>query len=70
MDDEAARFEARRMGLRLTGTLGIVAQSCTRGLLSLKETEVLIEEIAARPDIWISEKLCRLVLEGLHLRSR
>jgi predicted nucleic acid-binding protein len=70
MDDEAARFEARRMGLRLTGTLGIVAQACRLGLLSLEETEVLIEEIAARPDIWISEKLCRLVLEGLHSQSR
>jgi predicted nucleic acid-binding protein len=53
------------LGLHLKGTLGIVAQACRQGMLSLEETEVLVEEIAARPDIWISEKLCRLVLEDL-----
>jgi predicted nucleic acid-binding protein len=68
MDDEAARSEARRMGLQPKGTLGIVTQACHQRLLSPEEAEVLIEEVAARPDIWISEKLCRLVL--VDLRSR
>jgi predicted nucleic acid-binding protein len=68
LDDEAARSEARRMGLQPKGTLGVMAQACGQGLLTLEEAEVLIEEIAARPDIWISEKLCRLVLEDLRSR--
>lgn len=68
MDDEAGRSEARRMGLQLKGTLGVVAQAYRQGLIPLEEAEVLIEELAARSDIWISEKLCRLVLEDLRSR--
>jgi len=35
------------------------------GLLSFDETELLLLEIAARPDIWISEKLCHQIIEQL-----
>ena len=65
LDDEVARSEARRLGFRLKGTLGILAQAYRSGLLPFGEVELLILEIAARPDIWIGEKLCHAVLEEL-----
>jgi predicted nucleic acid-binding protein len=65
LDDEEARAEARRLGLAAKGTLGILVEAWRAGLLSFQETEFLILEIAARPDIWISERLCRQVLEQL-----
>jgi predicted nucleic acid-binding protein len=65
LDDEEARAEARRLGLAPKGTLGLLVEAWRAGLLSFEETELLILEIAARPDIWISERLCRQVLEQL-----
>lgn len=65
LDDEVARAEARRLGLRLRGTLGIIAQAHRRDLLSFDQIELMIREIATRPDIWISDKLCEQVLASL-----
>lgn len=65
LDDEAARSEARRLGLRLRGTLGTLVQAYRQGLLSFDQTDLLIREIAARPDIWISARLCEQVLASL-----
>lgn len=65
LDDEVARAEARHLGLRMVGTLGILARAFRRGLLSLDQVELLIREIAERPDIWISAKLCEQVLASL-----
>jgi predicted nucleic acid-binding protein len=65
LDDEVARSEARRLKLRVRGTLGIVAQAYRRGLLSLPQAELLVNEIAARPDIWIAARLCEQMLASL-----
>jgi predicted nucleic acid-binding protein len=65
MDDEVARSEARRLGLDLCGTLGILVRAYHRHLLSLDQVELLVREIEARPDIWISTRLCIQVLEAL-----
>jgi predicted nucleic acid-binding protein len=65
LDDEVARAEARRLKLRLRGTLGILVQGYRQGLLSLPQVELLIREIGARPDIWIAAKLCDQVLASL-----
>lgn len=65
LDDEAARTEARRLGLRVRGTLGVLVQAFREGLLSLSQVEWLLNEIAARPDIWIGSKLCSQVLRSL-----
>lgn len=69
LDDEAARSEARRLGFRLKGTLGVLVEAHRKGLLAFGEVELLVLEIAARPDIWIGEKLCRAVLDDLRPRS-
>ncbi|MFC2037946.1 DUF3368 domain-containing protein [Chloroflexota bacterium] len=65
LDDEIARAEARRLNLRLCGTLGVLVRAHRRGLISLDQAELLIREIAARPDIWIAARLCEQVLASL-----
>jgi len=65
LDDQVARAEARRLGLRVRGTLGVLVQAFRGGLLSLLQIEWLLNEIAARPDIWIGSKLCNQVLRSL-----
>ena len=65
LDDEVARSEARRLNLRVCGTLGILAQACRKQMLTLAQTELLIREISARRDIWISAKLSEQVLASL-----
>lgn len=65
LDDEVARAEARRLKLRVRGTLGILVHAYRQGLLTFDQVEVLIQEIAARPDIWIGAKLCEQVLASL-----
>lgn len=65
IDDEMAREEARRLGLQVKGTLGVLVEAFRTGLLSFDETELLLLEIAARPDVWISEKLCHQIIEQL-----
>lgn len=65
LDDEIARAEARRLELRVRGTLGVLVQAFRRGLLSLPQIELLLNEIAARPDIWIGSKFCSQVLRSL-----
>jgi hypothetical protein len=65
LDDEVARAEARRLKLRLCGTLGILVRAYRQDLLSLDQTELLIREIAARPDIWVAARLCEQVLASL-----
>jgi len=66
LDDEVARAEARRLNLRLCGTLGILVRAYRQSLLSFDQVELLIREIAARPDIWIAAGLCEQVLASLH----
>ena len=65
LDDEVARAEARRLELHLRGTLGILVHAYRKGLLSFAQAELLIREIAARPDIWIGARLCEQVLASL-----
>jgi predicted nucleic acid-binding protein len=65
LDDETARAEARRLNLRVRGTLGILAQAYHAEILAFSQVELLIQEIGARPDIWISARLCDQVLQTL-----
>lgn len=65
LDDEVARTEARRLELRLCGTLGILVRAHQQELLPSNQAELLIREIAARPDIWIAARLCEQVLASL-----
>jgi predicted nucleic acid-binding protein len=52
------------------GTLGILVQGYRQDLLSLAQVELLIHEIAARPDIWIAARLCEQVLASVRGTAR
>ena len=65
LDDEVARSEARRLGLPVRGTLGILVQAYREKILTSSQTGFLINEISIRRDIWISSKLCEKVLNEL-----
>lgn len=65
IDDEIARAEARRLNLKTKGSLGVLVQAYHHNLLKFAQIELLVQEIAARPDIWISAQLCELVLKSL-----
>ena len=62
LDDKEARMEARNLGLAAKGTLGILVEAYQAELLSMSELRLLFAEIATRPDIWISDRLCQQVL--------
>jgi predicted nucleic acid-binding protein len=70
LDDEAARREARRLGLLVKGTLGLLVEAHRGGLASTAELRLLFAEIAARPDIWISARLCQQVLSRIQAGAR
>ena len=65
LDDALARREARRLQVQSYGTLGILVRARQAGLLTRPQLARLIQDIAARPDIWISAALCRKVLATL-----
>lgn len=65
VDDEDARNEARRLGLPVRGTIGVLVEAYRRGLITLSEIELLFNEISERADIWISANLCTQVLKSL-----
>ena len=65
LDDEVARTEARRLGLPVRGSLGVLVQAYRQQLLTRAQVTLLIEEVGLRPDIWISTKLCQQVLAAL-----
>jgi len=62
-DDEKVREEAKARGLKIKGTVGVIIQAYRAELLRLNDVESIIEAIMSREDIWISEELCRRVLE-------
>lgn len=66
LDDARARAEARHLQLAAYGTLGILVRAYEQGILPRPEVELLINQIAARADIWISAQLCHRVLASLH----
>jgi predicted nucleic acid-binding protein len=65
LDDWLAREEAQRLGLKVKGTLGIIAEAYRQGLMSLNEMELIFQAIIAREDIWISDALVRRVWDEL-----
>ena len=69
LDDEAARAEARRLNLSVCGTVGIVVVAYRQHRITFARAEFFLREIAARPDIWISARLCQQVLAGLRSQT-
>jgi predicted nucleic acid-binding protein len=58
IDNAHARKAARRRGLRLKGTIGLLLKAFEKEHLSYQEFELLMHNIKAQPNLWISELLC------------
>jgi predicted nucleic acid-binding protein len=58
IDNSHARKAARQQGLQLKGTIGLLLKAFEEGLLSFREFELLIHDIEARPNLWISDSIC------------
>jgi predicted nucleic acid-binding protein len=67
LDDLLAREEAQRFGLKVKGTLGVIAETYRSQLTSLAECDLVFRAILARDDIWISEDLVRRVWDELKI---
>jgi predicted nucleic acid-binding protein len=62
MDEESGRAVARRHGVHVRGTLGILVQAFRSDLIDADQLRFHVGELETRPDIWISPALCRRVL--------
>ena len=67
LDDLKAREEAKRLGLTVKGTLGLLVQAYREDLISSAEVKVFMETIITYDDIWISADLCREVLKRINI---
>ena len=63
LDDLEARLSARSLGLKVTGTLGIIRALLRRGII--KETPKGIYEKLRSIDFWITKGLFSKAFEGL-----
>jgi len=63
MDEEKGRAVAREMGIQVKGTLGVLIQSFRRKLINENQLRFYFQQIGEYPDIWISQKLCKTILE-------
>lgn len=62
MDEERGRNVARRLGVEVQGTLGILIHAYRAGLISADQLRFYFGQIEERTDIWISPALCRRLL--------
>ena len=69
LDDLKAREEAKRLGLTVKGTLGLLVQAYRENLISSAEVNAFMETIITHDDIWISADLCREVLKRIDIEQ-
>ena len=70
IDNAHARRAARSQGVSPRGTIGVLLEAASKGLLTIPELKLLIEEIRRRPEFWISEQLCDAALEQVQTAQR
>ncbi|CAN5456861.1 DUF3368 domain-containing protein [soil metagenome] len=58
IDNQHARQAARKVGLSLKGTVGLLLDAYYRQIISLHELEFLLYRIKSQPDFWVSDRLC------------
>ncbi|MBM3128615.1 MAG: hypothetical protein FJ009_08345 [Chloroflexi bacterium] len=59
IDDLYARRTAKRLGLKVKGTIGVIAEAFRKKLLSSDDCDFLLQSILRDDDIWIDEDLVR-----------
>lgn len=60
MDERMGRASARRLGLRVTGLVGVLSEARERGLMA--DAEAVVEALHQRAGFWLSDELRRLVI--------
>jgi predicted nucleic acid-binding protein len=65
VDDALARRAAAALGLRVKGTLGVLAQAFQTGLLTVEQRDAAFEALLERDDIWLSGVLIRRIWDEL-----
>jgi predicted nucleic acid-binding protein len=63
MDEMHGRVVARRLGLTVAGTLGLVVRAKRGGLIPAARP--LIAQVRTRGGLWVADKLVAEVLAGL-----
>ena len=63
IDEEEGRTVARRRGLAVRGTLGMLIEAYRANLIDSDQLRFYFAEIERRADIWISPALCRRLLK-------
>jgi predicted nucleic acid-binding protein len=66
IDEQKARQAARKKSLTVKGTLGILFEAFKQGLINKMQTDMYIQQIIQRDDIWISKSLCVAVLDQVN----
>jgi predicted nucleic acid-binding protein len=57
MDEAVGRQAARERGLAVRGSLGALVEAHRRGLIQPDQLRLYLQEMAQRPDIWMSRAL-------------
>ncbi len=60
IDETAGRFEAERIGLEVTGLIGVLIRAKDKGLIQRVEPELI--KLVSEAGFWLSEDLIRKVL--------
>lgn len=65
LDDRLARDSAKKLGVTVKGTLGVIIDAYRKKLLNENDVELLFKEIISRDDIWIAKGLVNKVWNDL-----
>ena len=60
MDERMGRAVARRLGLRVTGLVGVLIEARERGLLT--DADAVVNDLQQRAGVWLSAELRRMVV--------
>ncbi len=62
MDESEGREIARKHGVRVRGSLGVLVEAYQRGLIGADQLRACLAEMARREDIWVSRALVERLL--------
>ena len=60
LDERMGRIAAKRLGLRVTGLVGVLIEARERGLLT--DAEAVVNDLHQKAGFWLSEELRRMVV--------
>ena len=65
IDEQRVRKVARKKMVTVKGTLGVFFEAFRKGIIDTPQTEMYLQQIIRRKDIWIASSLCQDVLDKL-----